>query len=195
MRAEGLREISFEAIAVCNVVFVDRDRWQVTHRSPGADWPSDLNIPADAYVISKATMLLRRCCSTSTRVIGRFTASFRRATTASPRPPSIQWSAMTKMRCVSRAARVNVKTRSVKGVRYRRAVTDWTPFESTSRCVIEGGCYRFAAACHAAAARRIRFGCNTPSWGDCPNGAAGGTSNHGVLYGSSTAFARLNFVG
>lgn len=55
--------------------------------------------------------------------------------------------------------------------------------------------YRFAAACHAAAARRIRFGCNTPNWGDCPNGAAGGTSNHGVLYGSSTAFARLNFVG
>lgn len=57
--------------------------------------------------------------------------------------------------------------------------TSWLDFQNLTRTGYYFGVD--CAACQAAVARRIRFGCSTPSWGECPNGAAGGTSNQGVL--------------
>ena len=54
--------------------------------------------------------------------------------------------------------------------------------------------YVLAAARCAAAARRSIVGWSSPSLGDCPCGAPGGTANHCFKYGSSTTLDRSNFV-
>ena len=53
---------------------------------------------------------------------------------------------------------------------------------------------RECAAWWAVPAVRTRLGCNTPSLGICPWGAAGGTENHSLLKGSVTRFFRSNLV-